>query len=63
MKSPSIKETIRIAKEYGYKLELIYCGGRAYLSAFDNYLKSPYPRHFCSVVKSAEYVRKMYDDF
>lgn len=63
MKEKSVKETIRIAKKYGYKLEYIYCGlGRAYLSAFDNFLKSPYPRHFCSVARTAAYVKKALDN-
>ncbi len=64
MKKPSVKETIRIAKEYGYKLEVIHIGGVcAYLHASDNFFKSPYPKSFDSRICYEDYVIKMFKDF
>lgn len=61
----SIKNILRIARKYSYKTKINVVSrigkGIAYISIWDNFLKSPYPRHMCSKSASLKYVEKMYN--
>lgn len=58
----SVKNLIEIANRYSYKKEVHRVGNKAFLSIYDNFLKSPYPRHITSVLRSYDYVKKMFDE-
>lgn len=63
MAKHSVKKVAEIARKYSYKMEIKRCcGGRAFLSIFDNFLKSPYPRNLTSTLASYQYVKKIYDE-
>jgi hypothetical protein len=63
-KNKSVVNIAEIAREYGYKMEVVYVNAqRAFLSISDNFLRSPYPRHLTSVVRSAEYVERICDKY
>ena len=63
-KNKSVVNIAEIAREYRYKMEVVYVNAqRAFLSISDNFLRSPYPRHMTSVVKSARYVERIYERF
>lgn len=62
LRNPSIREALQIAKKYSYKVEIIRVGnGRAYLSVSEPFLKSPYPRHFTSAIRTASYVEAAFE--
>lgn len=65
LSNPSVKEALRIAKKYHYKVELIRVGsnGRAFLSIFEPFLKTPYPRHFTSAIRTAKYVEAAFEKY
>lgn len=62
----SVKKLVEIAREYRYKVEMVTVSrigkGRAFLSANNPFLKSPYPHHFTSVCATRDYVQKMYEE-
>lgn len=61
-KNRSVRNMARIAAKYGYRTEILNCGGgRAFLSLGNNFLRSPYPRHMTSNVVSAAYLEKVWD--
>lgn len=64
-KQPTNKSVVNIAQiaiDYRYKMEVVYVNAhRAFLSISDNFLKSPYPRHLTSAVRSANYVERIFD--
>lgn len=66
LKNKSVKNVARIARKYGYKMEIIKCGPafmkRAFLSISNNFLKSPYPNHITSAVRSLDYVEKIFNN-
>lgn len=63
LKNKSVIKVAEIARRYGYKMEIVECGtDRAFLSISDNFLKSPYPRHITSVVRSRDYVEKIFNN-
>ena len=63
-KNKSVVNIAEIATEYKYKMEVVYIyPQRAFLSISDNFLRSPYPRHMTSVVRSAEYVERICDKY
>lgn len=60
--NPSIKRSLEIAKKYGYKVRITRVGnGRAFLSVFEPFLKSPYPRYFTSAIRIASYVEAAFE--
>lgn len=64
LKNKSVVNIAEIAREYRYKMEVVYVNAqRAFLSISDNFLRNPYPRHLTSVVCSAEYVKRIYDKY
>lgn len=63
LKNKSVINVAGIARRYGYKMEIVECGmDRAFLSISDNFLKSPYPRHITSAVRSRDYVEKIFNN-
>jgi hypothetical protein len=63
-KNKSVVNIAEIAREYRYKMEVVYIyPQRAFLSISDNFLRSPYPRHLTSVVRSAQYVERICDKY
>lgn len=59
---PSVKEALRIAKKYRYKVRVIRVGSdRAYLSISEPFFKSPYPRHFTSDIRTVSYVEAAFE--
>lgn len=59
---PSIRKSLEIAKKYSYKVEIIrVTNGRAFLSVSEPFFRSPYPRHFTSVVRTAKYVEAAFE--
>ena len=62
LRNPSIKKSLEIAKKYQYKVEIIrVANSRAFLSVSEPFYKSPYPYHFTSVIRTANYVEAAYD--
>lgn len=62
----SAKNVAAIAREYGYKLEIIHCGRygkqNAYLSATNPSKQSPYGKSIESVLLSYDYCKRIYYD-
>lgn len=57
----SVKNIARIAKKYSYRMRIIYVNrDKAFLSIFDNFLKSPYPHHMTSNMANIKYILKYY---
>lgn len=62
--NPSIKRSLEIAKKYHYRVEIIRVPiGRAFLSMSEPFYKSPYPYHFTSAIRTANYVEAAYDKY
>lgn len=62
--NPSIREALRIAKKYQYKVEIMrVANDRIFLSVSEPFLKSPYPRHFTSVIRTASYVEAAFEKY
>lgn len=62
--NPSIKESLEIARKYRYKVEVIrVTNDRAFLSVSDPFSRSPYPRHFTSVIRTASYVEATFEKY
>ena len=58
----SVKKIAEIATRYSYKMEIVYVNNdKAFLSLSNNYFNSPYPSHITSVVRSASYVKRIFD--
>lgn len=60
---PSVRKSLEIAKEYGYKVRVVYVSARAFLSVYEPFFKSPYPRHFTSVIRTARYVDAAFEEY
>lgn len=62
----SVRNVAEVARRYGYKLEIVVVSrignGRAYLSASEPFLRSPYPKHFTSAVRSLNYVEIVFNE-
>lgn len=63
LSNPSVKEALRIAEKYRYKVRVVYVSTRAFLSVYEPFLKSPYPRHFTSVIRTAKYVDAAFEEY
>lgn len=64
MSKKSAKELAMIAHKYGYKMQVHHITpSLAYLTIYDNFLQSPYPRHMTSVTRSARYIEGIYERF
>ena len=63
VKNKSVLNIHRIAKEYGYKEEVVRAfGGLAFLSISNPFFKTPYSRHITSEIATYRYVKKIFDE-
>lgn len=63
-KNKSVVNIAEIAREYRYKMEVVYVDNhRAFLSISDNFFRSPYPNRLTSVICSAEYAERISDKY
>lgn len=64
LRNPSVREALRIAKKYQYKVEIMrVVNDQAYLSVSEPFFGSPYPRHFTSVIRTASYVEAAFEKY
>lgn len=62
VKNKSVLNIHRIAKEYGYKEEVVRTpGGLAFLSINNPFNVTPYSRHIISEIATYKYVKKIFD--
>ena len=64
LRDPSIKRSLEIAKKYRYTVSVMHLfGAKAFLSVYAPFLKSPYPQHFTSVIRTAAYVEAAFEKY
>jgi hypothetical protein len=62
MSRMSVKQVANIAKDYGYKLDVVkVCNDMAYLEASSPFFSSPYPDNIRSNAASYRYIRSIFN--
>lgn len=63
MANLSIKKILEVRERYMYSMRIYRIGNTGYIQIYNPFLRSPYPRHLCSINVKYSYLQKILPDY